>query len=297
MVAYFQKDNSDMFYIRIIAFLGILLVFYTLALKPKRYTGIRKHSTKKRDYRFTHVSGRNHFHKLLMSTNRHLPGVSDAVDIVIGEPTRNRVVGAFVYMNHDLLQRNKDLIKRGVIKRNAAERQRNSAPYMSQVKHRVVDTGSGKASLYHLTHLIAFRHSLSEGDANGLLFTGTAHLNSGSRYDLNYVPAYSRTKDSTTSRVNTLKELFFQNNCQLKLDYPTVDTGRNFGSRGPAQYSLNEFELFLDFLVNWKKTHVFKYGVECYYTNGSDLVHHVRVIIIDVTQGRLLVDVLLMNKL
>ena len=286
-----------MFYVRNYLILLIIFIFLILVFKPKRYDKIRKHSKRKRNYKIQYAYNRAHFHKLLMSKERHLSGISDGTDMVISRLHRGKVVGAFVYMNYDLLQRNKQLIKDGYIKRDARERQRNGAPAIELVKDEIVDTGSGKTSLYHLTHLVAFRHSLSEGDFEGLLFTGTAHLNSGSRYDLNYVPPYSRTSDSTLSRVNTLKELFFANKQQLILGYPTVKTGRNFGSRGPAQYSLNEFELLFDFFVNWKKDHVFKYGVECFYEKGSPIVHYVNVIIIDVTSNKLLVDVLLLNKL
>ena len=286
-----------MFYVQNFIILCIVLVVLIFFLKPKGYETIRKHSERKRDYRVQYSYGRNHFHKLLMSKERHLTGISDGTDIVVSKKQRGRVVGAFVYMNYDLLQRNKSLIKEGIVKRDARERQYNSAPSIDLVKGEVVDTGSGKSSLYHLTHLVAFRHSLSEGDFDGLLFAGTAHLNSGARYDLDYVPPYSKTSDSTLSRVNYLKEYFFDNNYQIKLDYPTVRTNRNFGSKGAAQFSLNEFELLFDFFVNWKKAHVFKYGVECYYQKGSSLVHHVNVIIIDVTSHELLVDVKLMNRL
>ena len=285
-----------MFYVRIVAFLGLVLLFTSLLTGSKRQNGIRKHSLKKRDYKVAYVSHRQ-FRELLRSTSRHIRGIGDDIDIVVGEPFRGRVVGAFVYMNHELLQRNKQLIKNGVIVRNSYARQRYGAPCIDDVKHHVVDTGGGKASLYHLTHLIAFRHSLSEGDIRGILFTGTAHLNSGARYDLNYIPAYNRTRDSTTSRVNLLKDQFFKNDCKLILRYPKVETGRNFGSRGAAQLSLNDLELFFDFLVNWKKDHVFKYGVECHYSKDTKLVHHVTVVIVDVTLGKLLVSVDLLNGL
>jgi hypothetical protein len=232
-----------------------------------------------------------------MFRGRHLDGVRDDVDLVICKKERNKVVGAFVYMNHELLSRNKMLIKNGVIRRNSRDRRMNGAPNISDVRDDIVDNGGGKVSLYHLTHLIAFRHSLSEGDFDGLLFTGTAHLNSGARYNLDYVPPYNKTSDSTISRVNNLKDAFFKNGNVLFLKYPTLEVNRNFGSFGKAQYSLNDFEMLFDFFVNWKKNHVFKYGVECFYRTGSTLVDEVRVIIIDVTDKKLLVDVLLKNKL
>lgn len=286
-----------MFYVQNFIILIIILIVLFFIFKPKCYEHLRRHSNRKRDYKVQYVSSRSQFHKLLMSNKRHLSGIVDATDVVIARKERGRVVGAFVYMNYDLLQRNKRLIKEGIVKRNARERQQYGAPSMEHVKDKVVYVGGSNVSLYHLTHLIAFRHSLSEGDFDGLLFVGTAHLNSGSRYDLDYVPPYSKTTDSTLGRVNVLKSMFFENNQLLVLDCPTVKTNRNFGSRGPAQYSLNEFELLFDFFVNWKKDHVFKYGVECYYRKGSPLVHHVNVIIVDVTSNKLLVDVMLLNKL
>ena len=291
------ERNVCMFYVQNFIILCGVLVLLAVFLTPKRYKNIRRHSSKKRDYRVQYAYNRKHFHKMLMSKDRHLSGISDGTDMVLSKKQFGKVVGAFVYMNYDLLQRNKQLIKDGVIKRNAKERQSYSAPHMDLVKDKVVDTGSGKTSLYHLTHLISFRHSLSEGDFDGLLFAGTAHLNSGARYDLDYAPPYSRTSDSTLSRVNSLKDHFFNNGFQIIMDYPTVKTNRDFGNKGAAQYSLNEFELLLDFFVNWKKDHVFKYGVECFYEKGSPLVHHVNVIIIDVTAGKLLVNVMLMNRL
>lgn len=286
-----------MFYVQNFLILFIILFISYKVCKPKRYKTIRKHSALKRDYKVYYSSSRRMFHQQLMSRHRHLSGIKDNVDLVISKKERNRVVGAFVYMNYDLLQRNKKLIKDGIVKRDSKKRQLNGAPCIDDFRDKVVDNGSGKSSLYHLTHLIAFRHSLSEGDFEGLLFTGTAHLNSGARYNLDYVPPYSKTSDSTLSRVNKLKDMFFANDFKLYLKYPTVDVDRDFGSYGKAQYSLNDFEMLFDFFVNWKKNHVFKYGVECYYKEGSPLVYDVNVIIIDVTDRRLLVDVMLRNKL
>ena len=114
---------------------------------------------------------------------------------------------------------------------------------------------------------------------------------------MNYVPAYSKTIDSTLSRVQWLKDYFFENNQQIVLDYPKVKTGFNFGKRGNPQFSLNEFELLYDFFLNWKKDHVFKYGVECYYEGNSVIPDKVNVIIIDVTSNKLLVNVILGNYL
>lgn len=286
-----------MFYIMNNISLLFLLIIFWFWFKPKRYKTIRKHSRKKRDYKVYYAKNRNHFHKLLMSKSRHLKCVSDAVDIVLSQRQNGRVIGGFIYMNHDLLSRNKYLIKNNIIKRDSSLRKRVGAPGIDLVKNEFVNTGSMKASLYHLTHLIAFRHSLSEGDFENLLFTGTAHLNSGSRYDLNYVPAYSKTIDSTLSRVQWLKDYFFENNQQIVLDYPKVKTGFNFGKRGNPQFSLNEFELLYDFFLNWKRDHVFKYGVECYYEGNSVIPDKVNVIIIDVTSNKLLVDVILGNYL
>lgn len=280
----------------VILFFIMVVIFY--ACKPKRYEKIRKHSKRKRDYKVQYVSTRKKFHNLLMSKERHLPGISDATDLVIAKKQWGyRVVGAFVYMNADLLKRNKQLIKSGIISRDSKARKEYGAPGIDSVKHLTVNNGGGNLALYHLTHLIAFRHCLSEGDFDGLLFTATAHLNSGARYDLDYVPNYNGTSDSTISRINSLKDYFFENNEQIILDYPSVKTGRHFGKRGSAQYSLNEFEMLLDFFVNWKKTHVFKYGVECHYDKDSKLVDSVNVVIIDVTAGKLLVDVYLANCL
>ena len=286
-----------MFYFINYIILFIILFLFLKWFSPKRYEKIRKHSMKKRDYVVYYAHNRSHFHKLLMSKSRHLTGVRDSTDIVLCRRQYGRIIGGFVYMNHYLLKRNKYLIKNNIVKRDAALRKRVGAPGINLVKNKLVDNGGTKASLYHLTHLISFRHSLSEGDFDNLLFTGTAHLNSGSRYDLNYVPAYSKTIDSTLSRVQWLKNYFFEHHEQIILDYPKVKTGFNFGKKGDPQFSLNEFELLLDFFVNWKKTHVFKYGVECLYLNDSVIPDGVNIIIIDVTANKLLVDVVLKNCL
>ena len=280
-------------------YLSLLFVMIILwyGFKPKRYKTIRKHSRKKRDYKVFYTQDRKHFHNLLMSKSRHLYGVPDSVDIVLSKRERGRIVGAFIYMNYSLLRRNKYFIKNNIIKRDSSFRKKVSAPGMDLVNDEVINNGGTKVSLYHLTHLIAFRHSLSEGDFDGLLITGTAHLNSGSRYQINYSPAYSKTIDSTLSRVQWLKDYFFEHNEQIILDYPKVKTGFDFGEYGDPQFSLNEFELLYDFFLAWKKDHVFKYGVECYYVSGSTLVDRVNVIIIDVTDNKLLVDVILGNYL
>lgn len=293
----FIESVPVMFYVRNFIILILIVVGFFFIYRPRRYEKLRPHSNKRRDYKVQYVGNRTQFNHYLLSKQRHLTGIPDAVDIVVARKQRGRVVGAFVYMNHELLQRNKKLIKDGIVKRDSRARQQHGAPAMDLVKDKVAVNGNKKVALYHLTHLVAFRHSLSEGDFEGLLFAGTAHLNTGARYDLDYAPAYNRTSDSTMGRVDTLKNLFFENKQTLILDCPTVKTRYNFGNRGQAQYSLNDFEHLFDFFVNWKKDHVFKYGVECHYEKGSPLVKHVRVVIIDVTAEKLLVDAILLNKL
>lgn len=254
----------------------IIVILFTLivwAAKPKPRN--RKRSTKKNDLRVKTLMSRKSFHKSFNNTN-YTPNVPNYIDIVNVEREKvkdgERIVGAYMFMRKPLLQRNKQLIRDGIVKRNATLRKHSRIPGRRMVRAEAVEVGGQRMALWHITHCIPYRYCLSDGEVDNLMFMGTAHLNMGAKYDKGYVPAQKGTKDSCSARVNFLKDEVNKrrkNKRGLVLDYPTVDgLPKRYGF---VQYSLDDFERLADYLVNSRKDDEFKYGVECFYT-GNDLI-------------------------
>lgn len=278
-----------------VLFIVFLIAIFGFVLF-KRFTRSRwrKRSINRNDLHVSTVSSRKTFHKLLFARNEH--GISKMTDIVTCQlesgQKGKRVVGAFMFIDKNLLVRNKDLIKRKIVVRDSSMRKRAHIPGRKATWYDKVEVHGQTYNLWHATHLIPFRYCLSDGDFPNLLFMGTAHLNMGAKYDMGYAPASRGTADSNAARVAHLKELVNASKNGLKLDYPEVPGLRRYGF---VQYSLDDFERLADYLINSRKNDHFKYGVECFYSNGSVIPDEVQVVMINLTKNKLEFSVKLKN--
>lgn len=98
----------------------------------------------------------------------------------------DRPEGAFIILDKDEIDRRRKMIEDNVFTRNSNDR------YLANVvgfkEHSSYVTVNGeKEYLYHRTHLLPFRFSLSEGNnVDNLLITGTTRMNNGDRPNHNY---------------------------------------------------------------------------------------------------------------
>ena len=281
---------------RVFLLVGVLSLFGIFAYQWFRRSRWRVRAKNKNDLVVHRVGHRKLFHQLLMDTHEYgVPRIADIVvsDLESGQKGK-RVVGAFVFITKSTLQRNKDLIKRKIVTRDAKMRQKVFIPGRKQTWNNKVVVQGTTYNLWHATHLIPFRYCLSDGDVDHLLFMGTAHLNMGAKYDVGYAPPVRGTVDSNQARVKQLKEQVDKAKNGLKLVYPTV-YGSALKRYGFVQYSLDDFERLADYIINSHKDDHFKYGVECFYENGSVIPSEVQVVMINLTQHKLVFSVRLKN--
>lgn len=86
----------------------------------------------------------------------------------------NRIVGAFVILNHDTYLSHLDSIDRKIVRRNDLIRKNADVPEFDKVKNLRLTIDRKEYNLYHRTHLVPFRFCLNDGSLRNLLFTATA---------------------------------------------------------------------------------------------------------------------------
>lgn len=193
----------------------------------------------------------------------------------------DRIVGAFVILDHDTYLSHLDLIDRKIVKRNDLIRKNADVPEFDKVKNLRLTIDGKEYNLYHRTHLVPFRFCLNDGSLRNLLFTATARLNSGLRISDRYVPEKFQIDD----------------NVEMILDKIKTDQ-RYFEDIEATKYlALSDFERAASCILFRDKEHVFKYGSECIYDEYSRIASEIRVTMIDLTDERLVFSARLKNSL
>ncbi len=193
----------------------------------------------------------------------------------------DRVIGAFVILDHKTYLTHLDLIDRKIIKRNDSVRRLADVPEFDRVKNlRLTIDGKGY-NLYHRTHLVPFRFCLSDGNVRNLLFTATARLNSGLRIEDHYVPEKFQIDD----------------NVEMILDKIKTDQ-RYFEDLDSTKYlALSDFERAASCILFRDKERVFKYGSECIHDKESRIASEIRLVMIDLTDEEVVFSARLRNSL
>lgn len=193
----------------------------------------------------------------------------------------NRIVGAVVILNHDTYLSHLDSIDRKIVRRNDLIRKNADVPEFDKVKNLRLTIDGKEYNLYHRTHLVPFRFCLNDGSLRNLLFTATARLNSGLRIEDHYVPEKFQIDD----------------NVEMILDKIKIDQ-RYFEDLEATKYlALSDFERAASCILFIDKEHVFKYGSECIYDEYSRIASEIRVMMIDLTDERLVFSARLKNSL
>lgn len=193
----------------------------------------------------------------------------------------DRIVGAFVILDHDTYLSHLDLIDRKIVKRNDLIRKNADVPEFDKVKNLRLTIDGKEYNLYHRTHLVPFRFCLNDGSLRNLLFTATARLNSGLRISDRYVPEKFQIDDNVEKILNEIKKdpRYFED------------------SKATRYLALSDFERVASCILFRYKSHIFKYGIECIYDKDSRFVSEIRLVMIDLTDGKVVFSAILKNSI
>ena len=222
-------------------------------------------------------------------TMNHLDNPGQLGDVLVAEMAQGRPVGAVALLTTGILKARQAMIQTGIIERSDEKRKSANTPGYDLVSHQYAEVAGKQFNLYHRTHLLPFRFTLSEGDnIDGLLFTGTAHLNHGDRPQINYLMLHNQ------ARVNQLYAAYQNNHYRLILSDVHVP-----GEVAGTNYSLDDFEQLATRIILSKKQSEteFKYEVSCDYDTEGPLPQSITVNLWDLTHQTLDFTVTLPNDI
>ncbi|WP_424349127.1 hypothetical protein ACPBEH_10435 [Latilactobacillus sp. 5-91] len=232
-----------------------------------------------------HYIPTTHFEQTMNQLDK--PGQSG--DVLVAEMAQERPVGAIALLTTGILKARQSAIQSGLITRSDEKRKQANTPGYDLVSHQYAEVAGKKVNLYHRTHLLPFRFTLSEGDdIDGLLFTGTAHLNHGDRPSINYL------MPNNQARVNQLYAAYQNNHYRLTLRDTHVP-----GEVAGTNYSLDDFEQLATRIILSKKQSEteFKYEVSCHYDEQEVVPQSITVNLWDLTHQALAFSATLPNTL
>lgn len=233
--------------------------------------------------------------------------------LVLGGPEntsegQERPTGAIVYLNAQKVLENQSSTKSDRLRRNDSKRSDADVPGFNEVSKKDSQFVNGeRVYLWHRTHLIPYRHTLSEGnDIPYLLFAGTAHLNSGDRPQIGYeVQSGKRGKHSRERRKEKLVR-YFRCGYPIK-DYETTlelfqadksifdelysglanpDSIMVNGAPKDSHYSLADVEEAVEIIIESNRENSYAYAVICHYKNDTDVIpESVSALLINHTEG------------
>lgn len=194
---------------------------------------------------------------------------------------KERIVGAAMFINAEQLKYNNDRIHiHKNVERSDESRRAADVPgydFLAK-KFNYTDENNKRIFIWQRTHLVPFRHTLSEGDTiDNLLFAGTAHLNSGNRPDIDY-DVFSREEeiDGRPQRKKDLREMFSLNLPIEASDenqfekYYNIEMPHNItvpGAPEGSYYSLADVEEVVDEIILDNPNADFAYGTILEYEN------------------------------
>lgn len=232
-----------------------------------------------------HYLPTSYFEQTINQLNK--PGQSG--DVLVAEMSQGRPIGAIALLTTGILKARQAAIQSGRVVRSDKKRKQANTPGYDLVSHQYAEVAGKKINLYHRTHLLPFRFTLSEGDdIDGLLFTGTAHLNHGDRPHIDYF------MPNNQARVNQLYAAYQNNHYRLVLHNTQVP-----GEIRGTNYSLNDFEQLATRIIMSKKQPEteFKYEVSCHYDTEGAWPQSITVNLWDLTHQTLAFTAMLPNTL
>lgn len=193
-----------------------------------------------------------------------------------------RIVGGFMVFDGYLLDTQNKAIKLGLYKRSDDVRKQADVPGFENVKTEWVTVQGKERPLYHRTHLVPYRLCLNDGEYGHVMFTGTAHLNSGMRIKDGYLP--------TEEEHNQNAEVIFKTALKNSMYY--------MNPKRTSQLSLDDFERSISHFVHQSAQtykHTYRYGVECFYDTEGLIPSYVEVTLVDCTEYTVLMRATLLN--
>lgn len=228
--------------------------------------------------RYVYLKDRSDFQELLISMNEQF-SIDDCY--LCERDKLDRIVGAFVILDHGTYLSHLDLIDRKIVMRNDQIRRNSDVPEFDKVKNLRFKIDGKGYNLYHRTHLVPFRFCLDDGRLRNLLFTATARLNSGLRIEDRYIPEKFQIDDNVEMILN-----------EIQTD------PRYFEDLEKTRYlALSDFERAASCILFRDKEDTFKYGSECIYDKESRIVSEIRLVMIDLTDVNLVFSARLKNSL
>lgn len=231
------------------------------------------------DILYDEVATREDFHKMLTDvslinkTNSYTLAKKDSLNRIVG--------GLITFTGEEIDKRGRD-IKRGIYSRDNEARKNAQVPGFDLVKSEWVKIKDQPYPLYHRTHLVPYRFCLNDGEFESVLFTGTARLNSGFRADSKFIP----NDESHAKNVRQIVKAVSTNAFAFS------------DSKHTQRLSLDDFERAVGELVHRSAeayTHIYKYGVECFYDTDSLISSRVLTVLTDVTDKKTLFAAVLEN--
>ena len=252
----------------------------------------------------------------------HGKTVPGTIVTVKREKTKNnkdRIVGATIFTNQKELNQNIRVIRSNKIERDESSLRNADVPEYDFLAKRFNRKVNDKwVYLWHITHLIPFRHTLSEGnDIKNIIFAGTAQLNAGHRPQIDYKMENTEGIDSRDSRKEILLKEF---TCNVPLEsygkvqasyqkgesifdkyYKAIHSNKDINVQGAPKgttYSLSEVEEAVDIIIRSNPTDLFAYGNILDYKNETDLSPKwITSVLINKTKGSIVFQIRLTNDL
>lgn len=233
-----------------------------------------------RDLVYYSIQGRTSFHQALISTREIYPTGS----FVLAEKDElGRIVGGFVtFTGEEADERVRD-VNYGLYSRNDEARRSAFVPGFDLVKRKWAKIGDKEMPLYHRTHLVPFRYCLNDGEYADVMFTGSARLNMGLVASEGYLP----TDEDHAKNVEEILQ-----KTKYSPDY-------YLNPESSAHLSLDDFERSIGEFIHRSAEdyyHIYRYGVECYYSGNYMIPSLVAVVLVDITANKRLFAATLFNK-
>lgn len=231
------------------------------------------------------------FDKAFHSTNP----VGDSGDLYMAPMPDGRVHGAMMTLTKQDLNEHLRLVREGVISRDPELRKYANVPGFENLNKNMYHSEDGQNyALWHRTHVIPFRFALSDGDIDGIMFAGTAHLNHGDRPDYNFFVNDTMRKE----RGEVLFKKFYHNKQKFPvyLVGDSIYVNERYAPQG-TQYSLDDIEQFASHIIEFQDYDTFRYGVMCHYNpdNQGFIPDVIEVHMVNVTKHEVVLHAELNN--
>lgn len=209
-------------------------------------------------------------------------------------PMDGRVHGGVAYLNANILN-GRQVMRQSYVARDYNTRKNAFVPGYDKIRGEYVEYNGVRHYLWHRTHVLPFTFTLSEGDnIDGLMFTGTAHLNHGDRPQLGY------TVHDNRERVNMLFDRWHgPKGGKNRLELTSLSRIRVPGAPNGTHYSMDDIEQLASRIIKYvgDKQTPFKYSVRCLYGDDSLIPSAVEIRLYNLSTNELVLHVRLPNAM